>query len=70
MVVFCFPVPFSLVEVYRRFRRYPDDALMMEAESTSYMSVNFYQTKRYNNPEYSHIDFSVFTYHWFGASRS
>jgi hypothetical protein len=31
-------------------------ALMMEAASTSEMSVNFYQTTRRNNPEDSHLD--------------
>jgi hypothetical protein len=30
-------------------------ALMMEAASTSEMSVNFYQTTRRNNPEDSHL---------------
>jgi hypothetical protein len=29
-------------------------ALMLEARNTSEMSVNFYQTTRYNNPEDSH----------------
>jgi hypothetical protein len=29
--------------------------LMMEAASTSRMSVNFYQTTRRNNPEDSHL---------------
>jgi hypothetical protein len=28
---------------------------MMEAESTSETSVNFYQTTRRKNPEYSHL---------------
>jgi hypothetical protein len=28
---------------------------MMEAESTSETSVNFYQTTRFNNPEHSHL---------------
>jgi hypothetical protein len=30
-------------------------ALMMEAASTSEMSVNFYQTTRRNSPEVSHL---------------
>jgi hypothetical protein len=30
-------------------------ALMIEAASTSEMSVNFYQTTRRNNPEKSHL---------------
>jgi hypothetical protein len=30
-------------------------ALMMEATSTSETTVNFYQTIRRNNPEYSHL---------------
>jgi hypothetical protein len=30
-------------------------ALMMEAASTSEMSVNFYQITRHNNPEDSHL---------------
>jgi hypothetical protein len=29
--------------------------LMMEAESTSETSVNFYQTTRHNNPEDNHL---------------
>jgi hypothetical protein len=29
---------------------------MMEAASTSEMSVNFYQTTRHDNPEDSHLD--------------
>jgi hypothetical protein len=31
------------------------DGLMMEAQSTSETSVNFYQTTRRNNPEDSHL---------------
>jgi hypothetical protein len=31
-----------------------NEALIMEAASTSDMSVNFYQTTRRNNPEVSH----------------
>jgi hypothetical protein len=35
--------------------RHSDEVLMMEAASTSEMSVNFYQTTRRNNPEDSHL---------------
>jgi hypothetical protein len=37
------------------------NALMMEAASTSEMSANFFQTKRHNNSEDSHLQifFSV-----------
>jgi hypothetical protein len=38
-------------------------ALMMEAASTSEMSVNFYQTTRRNNPEYSHLH-TLLTFEW------
>jgi hypothetical protein len=31
------------------------EAMMMEAESTSEMSVNFYQTTQHNIPEDSHL---------------
>jgi hypothetical protein len=56
MTVFWDVATCSLVEVYRRFRgAYCDIALMMEAESTSETSVNFYQTTRRNNPEDSHL---------------
>jgi hypothetical protein len=52
-----------LVEVYRCFRRayylhhheLSVIALMMEAASTSETSVNFYQIKRRNNSEDSHL---------------
>jgi hypothetical protein len=37
------------------FRAIPIVALMMEAASTSGMSVNFYQTTRRYNPEDSHL---------------
>jgi hypothetical protein len=47
VAVFWVVAPCSLVEVYR-------PALMMEAASTSETSVNFYQTTRSNNPEYSY----------------
>jgi hypothetical protein len=33
--------------------------LMMEAACTSETSVNFYQTTRHNNPEGSHLHFSL-----------
>jgi hypothetical protein len=38
--------PCSLVEVNRRF-----STLMMDAESTSETSMNFYQTARFNNTD-------------------
>jgi hypothetical protein len=44
MAVFWVVALCSLVEVYRRFRDAMSIALMMEAASTSEMSVNFYQT--------------------------
>jgi hypothetical protein len=56
--------PCSLVDVNRRFRdacylhHYGDDlliTLMMEAASTSEMSVNIYQTAWLHNPEVSHL---------------
>jgi hypothetical protein len=37
-------------------------ALMMEAESTSETSENFYQITRRNNPEYSHIQIKLLLY--------
>jgi hypothetical protein len=61
MAVFWIVAPCSLVEVYRRFRGpcclHHQVALMMEAASTSEMSVNFYQTTRRCNPEDSHPQF-------------
>jgi hypothetical protein len=54
MAQFCVVAPCSLVEVYRSFRgacclhHYGD-------ETTSEMSINFYQTARRNNPEDSHL---------------
>jgi hypothetical protein len=51
--VFWDAAPCSLVGVYRRFRgNYHQGiiALMMEAESTSETSVNFFQTTRRNIP--------------------
>jgi hypothetical protein len=57
MAVFWTVTSCSLVDVYRRFRgAYKAIALMMEAESTSEMSVNFYQTTRRNNPKDSHLN--------------
>jgi hypothetical protein len=53
MAVFWIIAPCSLVEVYHR--QGDDGRLMMEAASTSEMSVNFYQTARRNNPEDSHL---------------
>jgi hypothetical protein len=47
MTVFWVILSYALVEIDRRFR----DALMMEAVSTSEMSVNFYQTTQCNIPE-------------------
>jgi hypothetical protein len=58
MAVFWVVAPCSLVEDYRRFRGVCClllIALMMEAVSTSEMSVNFYQTIRRYNPEDSHL---------------
>jgi hypothetical protein len=55
MTVFCVVAPYSLVEVYRRFRgAYASIiralvTLMMEAASTYETSVNFYQTTQSNN---------------------
>jgi hypothetical protein len=49
MAVFWVVAPCSLIEVYRLI------VLMMEAESTSETSVNFYQTTRRNIPEDSHL---------------
>jgi hypothetical protein len=58
MTVFWNFVPFSLVEIYRRFTGacYLID-LIMEAVSTSETSVNIYQTTRRNIPEDSHSQF-------------
>jgi hypothetical protein len=50
MTVFWAVPPSSLVEVYHH-----QGALVMEAASTSETSVNFYQTRRRNNTEVSHI---------------
>jgi hypothetical protein len=54
MAVFWVVVPCSLVETDRRFR-----AMIMEAVSTSEMSVNFYKTARRNFPEDSHLHVSA-----------
>jgi hypothetical protein len=56
MAVFWVVAPYSLVEVYRRFRGTCClIALMMEAARTSEMSVNLYQTARRYSPEDSHL---------------
>jgi hypothetical protein len=61
MAVFWVVAPCSLVKVYRRFscacclHHQGVIVLLMEAASTSEMSVNFCQTARCNNPEYSHL---------------
>jgi hypothetical protein len=64
ITVFWYVAPCSLVEVYRHFRggcclHHQSGelfiALMMEAESTSKTSVNFYQATRRNIPEDSHL---------------
>jgi hypothetical protein len=66
MTVFWVVASCRLVEAYRRFKGtchllfQDDDALMMEAASTSETSVNLYQTTRRNNPEDSHFLHSVF----------
>jgi hypothetical protein len=57
MAVFQVVSPCSLVEVHRRFRgacRIHNQGLM-EAESTSETSGNFYHTTRPKNPEDSHL---------------
>jgi hypothetical protein len=36
-------------------------ALMMEAASTSEMSLNFHQTTQRNNPEDSHLDNQIWS---------
>jgi hypothetical protein len=53
MAVFWVVAPFSLVEVYQRFRGLLI-ALMMGAARTS-ETVNFYQTTRCYNPEDSNL---------------
>jgi hypothetical protein len=59
MAVFWVVAPSSLVEVYQYFRStcclHHQGALMMEAASTSEMSVNFYQTTWCYNPADSHL---------------
>jgi hypothetical protein len=59
VAVFWLVAPLGLVEVYRRFRGtsclHHQGALMMEAESTSETSANFFQTTRRYNPEDSHL---------------
>jgi hypothetical protein len=58
MAVFWVVAPCSLVGVYQCFRGFAAAiiiALMMEAARTSETLVNFYQTTRRYNPEYSHL---------------
>jgi hypothetical protein len=60
MVVFWVVAPYSQVEVYWRFKDsyrlgHQVDRLIMEAASVSETSVNFCQTTRRYNPEYSHL---------------
>jgi hypothetical protein len=61
MAIFWVVVLCSLVEVYWCFigacclHYQDDDALMMEAASTSETLVNFYQTTWRYNPEDSHL---------------
>jgi hypothetical protein len=61
MTVFWDVVPYSLVEVYRRFRGacclLHQGILMMEAACTSEKLVNFCQTTQHNIPEDSHLRF-------------
>jgi hypothetical protein len=40
------------------------DALMIKAASTSEMSVTFYQTTWHNNPEDSHLQVFLYTFHY------
>jgi hypothetical protein len=65
ITVFLVAAPCILVEVYRRFRdayclHHQGDEYMIEAASTSETSVNFYQTTRRNNPEYSRLVVNLF----------
>jgi hypothetical protein len=56
VAVFWTVAPYSLGEVYRRFRGTCClIVLMMEAVSTSETSLNFYQTTRRYNPEDSQV---------------
>jgi hypothetical protein len=58
MAVFYVVAPRSLIGGYQRFRVRAASiliALIMEAESTSETSINFYQNTRRNNPEDSHL---------------
>jgi hypothetical protein len=55
MTVFWDVAPCVLVESYRRFRGAIRAIALMEAVSTSETSVNFYEAKRLNNPEDSHL---------------
>jgi hypothetical protein len=55
MAVFWVVAPCRLVEVFSEVLAAFIIALMMEAASTSEMSVNFYQTTQRYNPEDSHL---------------
>jgi hypothetical protein len=62
MAVFWIAAPYSLEEVYQRFRgpccfHHQGDPLMMETPRTSETLVNFFQTTRHYNPEDSHLHF-------------
>jgi hypothetical protein len=65
IAVFWVVAPYSLVEVYQRFRgtcclhHQALIALMMEAASTSETSVNFYKTTWHYNPEDSHLQTEI-----------
>jgi hypothetical protein len=78
MALFWVVAPCSLVDVYQRFRgpcslHHQSEqnaiALIMEAARTSETLVNFYQTTRRYNPEYTHLPSllrhsTVFISHW------
>jgi hypothetical protein len=55
IVVFWVVAPRILVEFHRRFRGVSIIRTMMEAASTSEMSLNFYQNTRRNNTEDSRL---------------
>jgi hypothetical protein len=62
MEVFCVVAPYSLVEVYQRFKvtfcLHHQGALTVEAASASETLVNFYQTTRRYNPDDRHLQMS------------
>jgi hypothetical protein len=70
MAIFWVVAPFSLVEVYQRFRgpcclhHQGYDVLMTEAARTSGTLVNFYQTTLRYNPEDSHLPSRFFANRW------